>query len=190
MKEDNTKSDGNEKFHGEDWGKKGGQEGESPLFLDFCGAQEVASTYLGIIEGKQAILRGRAKEKGSMKTLDWISRTWVLALTLGLIGASCATQVITDRRPPTADRRLPTSIEPDATTEQNRRVDTAHQESLTATEPDAATKATIQTAYGQLPLHFEPNQGQTDEQVHFLSRGRGYTLFLTSTEASAGPSEC
>ncbi len=34
-----------------------------------------------------------------------------------------------------------------------------------------------------VPLSFEPNQGQTDPQVKFLSRGRGYTLFLTATEA-------
>jgi hypothetical protein len=27
------------------------------------------------------------------------------------------------------------------------------------------------------------NQGQADEQVNFLSRGSGYTLFLTSSEA-------
>jgi len=37
--------------------------------------------------------------------------------------------------------------------------------------------------YGQLPLAFEPNQGQADPQVKFLSRGSGYTLFVTSEEA-------
>jgi len=37
--------------------------------------------------------------------------------------------------------------------------------------------------YGKLPLTFEANQGQSDAQVKFLSRGGGYTLFLTSTEA-------
>jgi hypothetical protein len=36
-------------------------------------------------------------------------------------------------------------------------------------------------AYGQLPLSFEPNQGQTAAQVQYLSQGSGYTLFLTST---------
>ena len=41
----------------------------------------------------------------------------------------------------------------------------------------------IEVAYGNLPLSFEPNQGQTNSQVEFLSRGRGYTLFLTQTEA-------
>ena len=35
---------------------------------------------------------------------------------------------------------------------------------------------------GAQPLHFEANQGQTDAAVKFLSRGRGYTMFLTSTE--------
>ena len=33
-----------------------------------------------------------------------------------------------------------------------------------------------------LPLHFEVNAGQTDPQVRFLSRGRGYTLFVTPGE--------
>ncbi len=40
-----------------------------------------------------------------------------------------------------------------------------------------------QTTYAQLPLSFEANQGQTDRGVKFLSRGRGYTLFLMSDEA-------
>jgi hypothetical protein len=35
-------------------------------------------------------------------------------------------------------------------------------------------------AYGKLPLSFDVNQGQTDRRVKFLSRGAGYTLFLTS----------
>ena len=37
--------------------------------------------------------------------------------------------------------------------------------------------------YGKLPLGFEPNQGQTDPRVKFLSRGPGYMLFLTADEA-------
>jgi uncharacterized protein (TIGR03437 family) len=35
----------------------------------------------------------------------------------------------------------------------------------------------------KLPLSFEANRGQTDSQVKFLSRGNGYNLFLTATEA-------
>jgi hypothetical protein len=41
----------------------------------------------------------------------------------------------------------------------------------------------VREAYGKLPLSFEPNRGQTDPQVKFLSRGPGYTLFLTATDA-------
>jgi Beta-propeller repeat len=37
--------------------------------------------------------------------------------------------------------------------------------------------------YGQLPLNFEANQGQTDAQVQFLAHGQGYILFLTAHEA-------
>ncbi len=50
-------------------------------------------------------------------------------------------------------------------------------------QPDAAMEAHASAAYGQLPLSFEANQGQTDRQVNFLSRGSGYTLFLTPNEA-------
>jgi len=37
--------------------------------------------------------------------------------------------------------------------------------------------------YGKIPMRFERNQGQTSDNVKFLSRGRGYTVFLTLTEA-------
>src|SRR5207247_1522533 len=37
--------------------------------------------------------------------------------------------------------------------------------------------------YGSRPLTFEANKGQTASQVKFLSRGSGYALFLTPTEA-------
>jgi hypothetical protein len=37
-------------------------------------------------------------------------------------------------------------------------------------------------ALGRQPLHFEANEGQTDASVKFLSRGPGYSLFLTQAE--------
>ena len=37
--------------------------------------------------------------------------------------------------------------------------------------------------YGKIPLGFELNQGQSDQQVKFIARGFGYNLFLTSSEA-------
>jgi len=40
----------------------------------------------------------------------------------------------------------------------------------------------IMDTYGRLPLMFEVNRGQTDSQVKYLSRGRGYGLFLTPGE--------
>ncbi|HEV7646421.1 MAG TPA: Ig-like domain-containing protein [Pyrinomonadaceae bacterium] len=46
-----------------------------------------------------------------------------------------------------------------------------------------ADKAKLAEAYGSLPIHFEPNLGQTDEQVKFVARGNNYGLFLTNTEA-------
>src|ERR1700678_3112799 len=33
-----------------------------------------------------------------------------------------------------------------------------------------------------VPLNFEPNLGQADRHVQFLSRGSGYSLFLTPGE--------
>jgi hypothetical protein len=49
-------------------------------------------------------------------------------------------------------------------------------------DDDSQVKPKIED-YGKLPLAFEKNLGQTDEQVKFLSRGAGYTLFLTESEA-------
>lgn len=37
--------------------------------------------------------------------------------------------------------------------------------------------------YGELPLSFEANLGQMNSQVRFVSRGEGYSLFLTDREA-------
>ena len=51
-------------------------------------------------------------------------------------------------------------------------------------EVPEATKQQVVETYGKLPPSFEANQGQTDPQVKFLSRGRGYSLSLTSTEAA------
>ncbi len=47
----------------------------------------------------------------------------------------------------------------------------------------SAMQARLAESYGKLPLSFEANAGQTDPRVKFLSRGRGYTLFLTADEA-------
>src|SRR6266436_9372393 len=45
---------------------------------------------------------------------------------------------------------------------------------------DKATRTRITDTYMKLPLRFEANQGQTDQTVKYISRGPGYSLFLTS----------
>ena len=52
-----------------------------------------------------------------------------------------------------------------------------------AVTPDPAAHAQVRKRYGNLPLSFEANHGQSDSTVKFLSRGSGYSLFLTSNEA-------
>lgn len=39
-------------------------------------------------------------------------------------------------------------------------------------------------SYDKLPLSFEPNRGQTDPAVQFLSRGAGYNIFLSPASAT------
>jgi hypothetical protein len=48
-------------------------------------------------------------------------------------------------------------------------------EATTPGHSEAASEARAAEAYGQLPMAFEPNVGQTDAPVRFLARGRGYT---------------
>jgi Putative Ig domain/Beta-propeller repeat len=61
---------------------------------------------------------------------------------------------------------------------------TSHGGSLSAHRSLAAN-------YGRLPLSFEINEGQSDQQVKYLAHAPGYTLFLTNQEAvlslPAGP---
>ena len=52
--------------------------------------------------------------------------------------------------------------------------------------PSGANRTASEKAarsYGNLPLSFEVNRGQTDSRVKFLSRGTGYNLYLTAKEA-------
>jgi len=77
------------------------------------------------------------------------------------------------QRSPTADRTGPEASAPG-----NSR------KSLTVTPaPEVINQTQAREAYGNLPLGFEVNLGQADSAVQFLSRGSGYGLFLSSTEA-------
>ena len=44
-------------------------------------------------------------------------------------------------------------------------------------------QGTIARSYGELPLSFERNDGQSDHNVKFLSRAPGFDIFLTSSGA-------
>jgi hypothetical protein len=55
---------------------------------------------------------------------------------------------------------------------------------MAATPPaESVARARIAENYGKLPLGFEANRGQAEPDVRFLSRGSGYTLYLTAREA-------
>jgi hypothetical protein len=58
----------------------------------------------------------------------------------------------------------------------------AHQTTTNRSQKPSAES--LQKTFNQLPLTFEANHGQTDNRVKFLSRGNGYTLFLTADQAA------
>ena len=65
-------------------------------------------------------------------------------------------------------------------------------EAPASSESDA--KANAGASFAKLPLSFEPNVGQTAEEVKYLARGKGYSIFVTPGEvvlslagASAAP---
>ena len=57
------------------------------------------------------------------------------------------------------------------------------QESRPGLTVPRGTPVPRQTAYANLPVYFEANQGQFDPRVRFVSRTRGVTVFLTDRDA-------
>ncbi len=55
---------------------------------------------------------------------------------------------------------------------------------LTAAQaaPAKTSPPAVAADYGKLPLSFVENRGQADPAVRFMSRGPGYSLFLTAAE--------
>lgn len=99
--------------------------------------------------------------KGSSMTTTLISSILIAALSLGDLSAQ--------RDKQTSPKTAAPAWNPSQTSQ--------------ASKPDEPAQARASEAYAKLPLSFEANHGQTDSQVKFLSRGGGYTLFLTPTEA-------
>lgn len=46
--------------------------------------------------------------------------------------------------------------------------------------PRSRSRLQVVEGYGRIPLHFEPNLGQGPADAKFISRGGGYTLYLTA----------
>jgi len=60
-------------------------------------------------------------------------------------------------------------------------------------QSQSAVQVPAVAKYGELPLAFEANRGQTDASVRFLAGGNGYSLYLTDSEAILAlhkPSNC
>ena len=55
-----------------------------------------------------------------------------------------------------------------------------HPPDVAHSDPRSESCASSSGVYGDLPMSFEENRGQTDSHVKYLARGKGYTLFLTS----------
>jgi len=56
----------------------------------------------------------------------------------------------------------------------------------TASRSSSHANSDARAILGQLPLIFEPNQGQANPGVKYVARGAGYSLFLDATGASLG----
>ena len=107
----------------------------------------------------------RQKGKGQGFVVQWVDSAWVVLLLSALVGACNPVQHSVDAvngDKPSQERKAQIGI---------------------SGEIDPVAKSRARAAYVKMPLSFEVNQGQTSEQVKFLSRGSGHTLFLTATEA-------
>jgi hypothetical protein len=62
------------------------------------------------------------------------------------------------------------------------KVHAAARQKHTVPVPAKSTRL-IRPDYGQMPLLFEKNQGQTDRAAKFVARANGYSLYLAETEA-------
>src|SRR6478672_3946378 len=100
------------------------------------------------------------------------SRPYFLALA---ILASLPAGLITYRH--LSKQKLP----PAETQSQNETIRRSKGSNLAETQE--GDRLRVEVGYGNLPLSFETNQGQTDPRVKFVSRAGNRTLWLTSDEA-------
>jgi hypothetical protein len=105
-----------------------------------------------------------------LRKLGWSA--FVMVLTIGL---PCAQGLAQERASDKAHAVPPAPLALSSATSPGA---TAPQPVLTAER-----QRKIQQNYLRQPLTFQPNVGQTDKRVQFLSQGDGYSLFLTPADA-------
>ncbi len=104
----------------------------------------------------QKFKRTPSARRGQVSTINTLAAILALVSALGLTTATVRASI---EKRPTSDIKPAANISPDKKT------------------------ATLKKQFGQIPLAFEVNEGQTDPAVKYLSRGPGYSLFLTPQEA-------
>ena len=85
----------------------------------------------------------------------WMPAVWVLAIAIVGVAAIAGSSHLRARSARNSGTQVPAS---------------------------AAQSGRVRADLDALPLAFEANQGQTDPQVKYMARGKGYTAFLTADE--------
>ena len=111
------------------------------------------------------------------------------ALTLGLVFTVVASGWASTPPPSAAFSAAPAAPAPDTTTLAPLTAERFGQQILASVgaapkpiEVAPAERARVTNALSKLPLSFEPNHGQSADEVRFLTRAPGYLLQLTATE--------
>lgn len=104
-----------------------------------------------------------------MKTGVWLSFSALALAALSIIR--------------TADPALPRASQTASAQPGVLTVEAPKSETTNPGAVDSATRARLVENIAQSPMSFEANEGQADPRVKYLSRGFGYTLFLTSSDA-------
>jgi hypothetical protein len=66
-------------------------------------------------------------------------------------------------------------------------LDSQYSSATTGSGHAIGDESRLSAAYGNVPLSFEPNQGQADPSVDFVAHGQGYTLLLSEGDITLAP---
>lgn len=84
-------------------------------------------------------------------------------------------------RPAKLEAELPESDQKDFSTAKVHGSRKSSDDKVRGPEPEADKR--VKATLAQLPLSFEINRGQADAEARFLTRGNGYSLYLTDSES-------